>query len=206
LEVTALTPQVKNPDRINIHVDGSYLLSLTMNQVLSEKITVGLRLNELRVKQLKKLSDIGKLRHRVLEWSLMRPRSTLELRRYVRSILLKKRYDITDEDAQEVIGQCLAKSYVNDEVFAEWWVGRTAVKKKSLVSVRASLAQKGIKASVAAAYLDGIDEKEAIRTSAKKLMKRTKYSKPEEMVRALMMRGFRYSDIVSALAEIDEAD
>ncbi|MCA9324234.1 hypothetical protein KC992_04000, partial [Candidatus Saccharibacteria bacterium] len=83
MKITQIKQQVKNPERVSVFVDGKYSFSLTLDQLLSEKLKKDIELETERVKQLVKLSDEGKIRARALEWLLTRPHSTREFRDYL---------------------------------------------------------------------------------------------------------------------------
>ncbi|MDQ5958652.1 MAG: regulatory protein, partial [Patescibacteria group bacterium] len=89
MKITKLSVQVKNTDRVNVFIDNKYTLSLTLNQILEQKLKVGLELDQSDVNILQKLSQDGKVRARALEWVLLRPHSQKELKQY----LQKKQID-----------------------------------------------------------------------------------------------------------------
>ena len=61
MQITRINLQVKNPDRVNIFVDGKYLFSLTINQLVDTKLKVGTNLTDQDITSYKKLSSDGKL-------------------------------------------------------------------------------------------------------------------------------------------------
>ena len=83
MKITKLTSQIKNPDRVNVFIDTKYSFSLTLNQLLEQKVKVGTELTERDIKRLTKLSEDGKLRARALEWVLLRPRYAREIKKYL---------------------------------------------------------------------------------------------------------------------------
>ena len=84
MRITALEPQVNNPERINLYVDGRFLLGVNAAIVLQ----MGLRLEqELSPSQLELLqSEEAEQRavDRALNYLSYRPRSREEVRRYLR--------------------------------------------------------------------------------------------------------------------------
>jgi regulatory protein len=123
--VTNLKEQVKNPDRVSVFVDGKYSFSLTLSEVLTEKIKVGLELNGAKINDLKKISEEGKLKMRVLAWITMRPHSERELRDY----LFRKKVD--KDMAQSLIEWVQTKGFQDDESFARWFAEGRLRKNKS---------------------------------------------------------------------------
>jgi regulatory protein len=91
LLITNLKQGVKNPNRVNIFVDGKYSFSLDVAQVVDFGVKVGQVLSETELEKMKRASEFGKAYQRALEWVLVRPRSVGELRDYL------KRREMRDE-------------------------------------------------------------------------------------------------------------
>src|SRR5438105_4270496 len=83
MKITAIKQQVKNPERVSVFVDGKYEFSLSLDELLREKLNKDSELDKGDVKRLKKLSADGKLRTRALEWVLNRPHSGREFGDYL---------------------------------------------------------------------------------------------------------------------------
>lgn len=81
--VTELKQGVKNPNRVNVFVNGKFAFSLDVAQVVDLGVKVGMELSEEKKAELKKASEFGKLYQRTLEWVLVRPRSERETRDYL---------------------------------------------------------------------------------------------------------------------------
>ena len=81
--ITDLKQGVKNPNRVNVFIDGKYAFSLDVTQVVDYKLRVGKVISLEERNQLKEASEFGKLYQRTLEWVLMRPRSIRETRDYL---------------------------------------------------------------------------------------------------------------------------
>ena len=70
--VTALSPQVRDSDRVNVYIDGKYDFSLDISQVVDLGIKAGQVLSKEELASLKQESEFGKLYARTLEYVLMR--------------------------------------------------------------------------------------------------------------------------------------
>ena len=81
--ITNLKPGVKNPNRVNVFVNGKFSFSLDVAQIVDFKLKVGLEISEGQLDEYKKASEFGKLYQRTLEWVLIRPRSIKETRDYL---------------------------------------------------------------------------------------------------------------------------
>ena len=89
LRITDLRQGVKNPDRVNIYVNGKFAFSLDVSQVVDLGVKKDLAISLEQLEEFKKASEFGKLYQRTLEWVLTRPHSERETRDY----LYKKIYD-----------------------------------------------------------------------------------------------------------------
>ena len=82
--ITDLRPAVRNENRVNVYVNGKYMLSLDVAQVVDLGVKVGRVLQWTDLEELKQASEFGKLYQRALEWVLTRPHSVREMRDYLR--------------------------------------------------------------------------------------------------------------------------
>ena len=83
LRITELKAGVKNPERVNVYVNGEFVLSLDVAQVVDFKVKVGRVVTNEELLELQQASEYGKLYQRTLEWVLMRPRSVREAKDYL---------------------------------------------------------------------------------------------------------------------------
>jgi regulatory protein len=84
LKITDIRQAVKKPNRVNVYVNGKYVFSLDVAQVVDLGVKVGRVLSDEELDECKKASEYGKEYQRALEWVLVRPRSVKELRDYLR--------------------------------------------------------------------------------------------------------------------------
>ena len=208
MKITALTSQVKNPDRVNVFIDTRYSFSLTLTQILDEKIKVGLELDEQRLENLKKLSDEGKIYSRALEWLLRRPHSVKEFKEY----MYRKKVD--PELTQLLVDKFTKNGHLNDQNFANWWVTGRLAKNKSLRFITGELKQKGIDQNTILNVLDEHgalqdqngqnSDQEALKILVQKLISRPRYADQNKLMRYLVGKGFSYSDVKAVLAGNNE--
>lgn len=82
-KITDLRQGVKNPNRVNVFVDGKFSFSLDVSQVVDFHIKKGMEISAEQLEEYKNASEFGKLYQRTLEWVLLRPRSVRETRDYL---------------------------------------------------------------------------------------------------------------------------
>jgi regulatory protein len=197
MTITAIKQQIKNPNRTSIYVDGKYSFSLDLNQLLEYKIKIGLELNETDIKKFTKLSKEGKLKSRALEWLLSRPHSKNEFSDY----LMRKKID---HDLINLWSEEFAqKKYLNDEIFAKWWVTlRRDTKNSSYRKLQLELRQKGIDSEIIQSVLEHSEEDErlALKKMIAKKSKLPKFQRDQKkLIAYLVGQGFKYSDITHTL-------
>jgi regulatory protein len=164
MRITALEPQVNNPERINLYVDGRFLLGVNAAIVLQ----MGLRLEqELSPSQLDLLqSEEAEQRavDRALNYLSYRPRSREEVRRYLRR----------KETPPEIIEAALARldrlDFVNDRTFAGFWIeSREQFSPRGARALKNELRMKGVERDVVDEMVnDEQDEERALRAGRKK--------------------------------------
>ena len=202
MTISHIKQQQKQAHRVSIFVNDKYSFSLTLDQLLDEKLKKGDELDEQRIKQLKKLSDEGKLKQRALEWLMMRPHSTREFRDY----MYKKQ---ADKDLTEAwVEEFCHKKYLDDESFARWFAEGRFRKNKSIRAVRSELQSKGVEASIvehilaeSAEQAEGGQDQVALHALIQKLRKRPRYQDDQKLIQNLASKGFSYASIKEALQQ-----
>lgn len=211
MKITDIQIQLRNPDRVNVSVDGAYRFSLDIAQVTDLGVKVGRELGEDELAELETESQFGKLYSRALEYSLMRPHSVREVRDY----LWKKTRDRRGKEgnviqgyspalAERVLIKLQQKLYVDDERFAKWWVeNRNVTKGTSLRKLTSELRAKGVSGEIIDAMLSvsGRDDRQELAKIVAK--KRTRYPDDQKLMQYLARQGFDYEAIKQALRPVD---
>lgn len=219
MKITGISAQTKNTNRVNISVDGKYRFSLDIFQVGDLGIRVGKEYTEEELAGLETESQFGKLYARALEYVMLRPHSSREVKDYLyRKTLTKKKLHkqpskdgerkitelpgVPKEVADRVYDRLAEKKYIDDEKFARWWVeNRNARKGSSLRKISVELRGKGVASETIDLVMgetDRNDEDELAKIIAKK---RGKYPDGQKFMQYLARQGFSYDDIKSALED-----
>ncbi|MCU0667344.1 MAG: RecX family transcriptional regulator [Patescibacteria group bacterium] len=201
MKVTKLTAQQKNKDRVNVFVDGKYELSLSLDQVLEQKLKTNSDITDQELKKLHKISADGKIRTRALEWVLSRPHSQKELIDYL------KRKGAEPQLIENIANEFALKGYQNETEFTKWWVDNRLRKNKSNREIRLELRQKGVDSNIIDQALNGnSNQKTRIKQliESKKLF--IKYPEHRKLINYLSQKGFSYSDIAEVVAELKEVE
>ncbi|MCL2869952.1 RecX family transcriptional regulator [Candidatus Saccharibacteria bacterium] len=213
-KITSLSGQVKDQNRVNISIDGKYAFSLDIAQVTELGVKVGLQIDDVKLDELKLASDYGKLYNRALEYALLRPHSTREMRDYLHKKTLDKRVrvksktgeyktkiipGVSQDLANQVLARLMQRGYINDVKFTQFWIENRMVKKGvSKRRLTNELIKKGIETSIIGDALlatDRNDQAEIAKIIAKK---RARYD-DDKLTAYLARQGFSYDDIKTAL-------
>lgn len=209
MKITAITPQQRDKDRVNVSVDGKYRFSLDILQIGELGIKVGKEYSDTELAELEEESQFGKLYTRTLEYALTRPRSQREIRDY----LYKKTRDtrtktgavkkgVSESLTHRVFERLVAKGYIDDEKFARFWIENRNVRKgSSMRKLRTELAAKRVDREIVDRLLEDSDRDDA--SELKKIVekKRSRYDDEQKFMAYLARQGFSYDDIKDALAE-----
>lgn len=200
LVITDLRQGVKNPNRVNVFVDGKFSFSLDVSQAVDFKIKVGREISEEEILEFKKASEYGKLYQRTLEWTLLRPRSEKEVNDYLCKKIYEKKLD--KNFINSIVEKLKEKKYLDDAKFAEWYAENRFVKKGvSKKRLKMELMKKGISQETIEEVLEKRnDEEEILKMMAKK---RGKYT-DEKLIAYLVRQGFSYNEAKKAVEDSGE--
>lgn len=207
MRITSISLQTRNKNRVNVSVDDKYRFSLDVYQLIELGVKVGREYDEAELAMLDQESQFGKVYSRALEYCLMRPHSTREVRDYLyrktRSTIDKKgdlKPGVSPEMSNLVLNRLLEKGYINDIKFTHYWVeNRSVIKGVSRRKLLAELQSKGIDISIINQELDQTersDDDEIQKIIAKK---RARYPDDQKLIAYLARQGFKYDDIKRAL-------
>lgn len=196
MKITTIKRQVKNPQRVSVFVDGRYEFSLTLDELLQQKLKNGYELEKADVKRLKKISADGKMRLRAIEWLLNRPHSTREFRDY----LYRKKAE--PELTELFIKDFTERGYLNDRKFGVWFIELQKRRAKSDRALRAELFKKGLSRELTEELLaaEPDDEAERLKQMIAKKRKLPRYrDDPQKLKQYLARQGFSYDLINDTL-------
>jgi regulatory protein len=166
MRITTLEPQANSPERINLYVDGRFLLSVNAAIVLQMGLQLGQELLPDQLELLQREEAEQRAVDRALNYLSFRPRSREEVRRYLRR----------KETPPEIIDAALARldrlDFVNDHSFAEFWIGtREQFSPRGARALKNELRMKGVDREVVNELVDDEQDGErALRAGRKKAM------------------------------------
>lgn len=211
--VTKMTPGVRDPNRVNIFLDGHFAFSLDVTQVIEAGVKVGYKVTMERLEELRRMSDFGKLYQRTLEWVLTRPHSVRETRDYLRRRQIKRRMlnrqrareekkplaEIEDDVMQLVLERLIEKKYLNDQKFAEFYVENRYVRRGiSHKRLRMELQKKGVSSELISAAMAKVQRDEGEEIFKVIAKKRRKYN-DFQLIGYLVRQGFNFQQAKDAV-------
>ena len=199
-KITAIEPQKKNPERVNIYLDGKFTIGV--NGILAAWLKVGQSLNEAKLNELMEADGIESAYQKALHFISYRPRSIAEVRKNLAA------RDIPEDLIDETIQRLKNNSVLNDLNFArEWVTNRKDLQPRSRLALRMELRQKGIADEVIQQVLDEIVDDDALALlAAKKYSYRLEGLDLSEFRKKLYAylsrKGFNFSSINPVLTSV----
>ena len=149
--ITALSVQKRNKERVSVFLDGEYAFSLSLNAALALKR--GQVLSPADIERLQGEDDVLRAYNHALRLLGYRPRSRLEIERYLR----QKGYEAEAIDA--AMARLVTNRYVDDEAFARSWLNhRERLRPRGARGLSHELRQKGVERDIIEAVLTDLDE------------------------------------------------
>ncbi|MEZ0396053.1 MAG: RecX family transcriptional regulator [Anaerolineales bacterium] len=199
--ITAIEPQQKNPQRVNIYLDGEFAFGLA--KIVAAWLKVGQELDEAGIARLQAEDERETAYQKALHFLSYRPRSSAEVRRNL------TRRGLAPALVEATIARLQENGLLDDEQFARLWVeNRSAFRPRSQAALKMELRQKGLdeQAIQSALEAEANDEEQLARLAARKQARRYAGLEWPEFRRKLggflARRGFSYTVLAPVLSEI----
>jgi regulatory protein len=198
--ITAIEPQQKNPQRVNVYLDGEYAFSLAA--IVAAWLKMGQDLGEEKIASLKVEDEREVTYQKALHFLSYRPRASVE----VRQNLMKR--GISGPLIEETLNRLQRAGLVNDEAFARDWVeNRNTFRPSGKQALRMELRRKGLSDEIVQSVLDTqVDEQplafEAARKYARRLADLEWSGFRQKLGSFLIRRGFTYTAIAPVVSEV----
>lgn len=200
--ITALRLQKKNPQRVNVYLDGEFAFGLS--RIVVAWLQVGQELSDEKIAALQS-EDAGEAAYqRALKFLDYRDRSTREVQENLKS------HGVSEEVAAGVLERLGRNGLLDDQRFARLWVeNRSEFRPRSRWALRRELRQKGIAEEAIEEALAEIqpDEELACQAARKQLRKLQGLEWPDfrqKMGAFLARRGFSYDVVAAAVKQVWE--
>jgi regulatory protein len=196
--VTAITQQKRNPQRVNIYLDGEFAFPLA--KIVAAWLKVGESLSPEKIEELKGQDGAEAALQRALNFISYRPRSQAEVERNLR------KHEVAEELIPAVIERLKAGHLLDDNDFARRWVeDRAAFKPRGAYALRMELRQKGLPDAIIEQTLQQIDEETLARQAAQRKLRQLKALDwadfRNKLSAHLARRGFGYQLVAEVCRE-----
>ncbi len=200
MRITAIEPQQKNPQRVNIYLDGEFAFGLAA--IVATWLKVGQELSGEKIASLKAEDEREVTYQKALHFLSYRPRSSAE----VHKNLIKR--GVPETLARETVERLQRSGLVNDEAFARAWVeNRNTFRPRSRSVLKMELRQKGLSDETVQSVLsEQVDEEalalEAARKYARRLAGLDWPDFRKKLGGFLARRGFSYTTLAPVVSEV----
>jgi regulatory protein len=187
--ITAIKQQKRNPQRVNLYLDGNYAFPLA--KIVSAWLKVGQELSPEKIQALQGDDAIEKTFQRALNFISYRSRSTEEVKRNLH------KYKVPAEVIPQIIERLTAGGLLDDADFARRWVAdRNELHPRGAYLLRLELRQRGVSEDLIEPTLSSLDEDElAMRAAEKKARQLAGLDWPifrQNLSAFLARKGFSY--------------
>lgn len=209
-EITKLTVQKNNPDRMSVFLDGAFAFGVHQNLVLEHELHVGRVLTPEAHQAIIEADRVAGAKARAFDYLAHKPRTEFEVRRKLR----QKDYEPPVVEA--VVEHLQDRGYVDDEHYAREYVQRRfSHKGYGPVRLQQELYTRGVDRHLAEAAVDNLFEEKSELAAAraagvKQWARLARESDPrkrrDKLYRYLKRRGYTYGAIREVVDEIDARD
>jgi regulatory protein len=199
-KITAIEPQRRKPQRVNVYLDGEFAFGLA--RLTAGWLKVGQELDQRRITSLQAEDASEMVYQKAIHFLGFRPRSMAE----VRQNLAKRGYE--DTVISETLHRLQQAGMVNDQEFARAWVeNRNTFRPRSKSALRMELRRKGLADDIIETVLiEQIDEESLAFAAARKYARRLAGLEPLEFRQKLggylARRGFSFTTLSPIVSEV----
>lgn len=191
-KITAISVQKKNPNRVNIYLDGEYAFGVA--RITAAWLKNGDELSDEKISKLLAEDAREWAYQQALLYLSYRARSEKEIRQNLR------KHEMPEEVIEETIERLRKAGLANDNEFAQAWVeNRSTFRPRSRRALAMELRQKGLDDETVHSAVSGVDEEALAYEAAQKRLGRLKGLEwndfRKKLSEFLARRGFPYSII-----------
>lgn len=200
MRITAIEPQQKNPQRVNIYLDGEFAFGLAT--IVATWLKTGQELSEERITSLKAEDEREVTYQKALHFLSYRPRSSAEVNQNL------VRRGVPESLAREIVERLQRAGIVNDEEFARAWVeNRNTFRPRSRALLKLELRRKGLNDETVQSVLSEQEDEEVLALeAARKYMRRLAGLEWPDFRRKLggflARRGFSYATLAPVVSKV----
>lgn len=188
-QITEIKVQARSRKRVNVYLDGEYGFSLEL--LVAAPLSRGDTLSDEEIEELLLQDSTQTAFDRTLKFLAYRPRSSAEIKRYLRE------KGVAPRASERVLDRLRSANLLDDLAFAQYWVeNRESFRPRGLRLLRQELRAKGIDHGLIDEVLTDVDESRSAYQAA--VQRAARYDRlddeafREKMYGFLRRRGFDY--------------
>lgn len=197
-------------DRVNIYLDGEFAFSISQILVADFALFKGKELDTNDIEKIKTKDLMQRYCGKALNLIARRPRSTFEIKEYLKRKLYKE--EGSEKFIKALIKKLKEKGYLNDFGFAQWWVeNRVRFKPRGKFLIVQELRNKGIKSDIIKRVIEsaGLNKSKEYRLALELGEKKRRIlgnindlKKRKKFMDYLLRKGFSYDITIKVLNEL----
>ena len=199
--ITKIEYQKKDPERVNIYVDGKFFCGISIDTLALENLYEGLEVDDNLLDRILKEDLEKRFLNRAVEYLSHTIKTEFQVRQYLKNLKFKKKDVWFNENIQldwdllfeQIIDSLKKYKYIDDEEFAHAFVqSRLNVKPRGKSVLISELLSKGVNKEIAQRVCDQeiTDELDVLRNAFRKRFKDEKFNiRNQKMVGYLLEKG-----------------
>lgn len=198
-QISALRVQKRNPQRVNVYLDGVYAFGLA--RIVAAWLQIGQELSDEKITQLRSEDEVEAAYQHALKYLSYRPRSRAEVRTNL------QKHGTPDLVIDGVLERLLRSGMIDDERFARIWTeNRSEFRPRSRRALTYELRQRGLDQEIIGQTIESLDDGELAYQAAQKKARSLaalEYAVfRQKLLGFLARRGFSYEDSEPAVQRI----
>lgn len=198
-QITALTVQQRNRQRVNVFLDGEFAFGLA--RLTAAWLQVGQELTDEKITQLLAEDEREQAYQQALKLLNIRPRTLKEIEQNISG------HNFQPQVISDVLARLQQNGLVDDTRFARLWIeNRSQLRPRGRRALAYELRKHGVSQAVIEQTLQDVDEQELALEAARKQARRLRdLAWPEfrqKIITFLARRGFDYSTSTSLAAQV----
>jgi regulatory protein len=198
-KITALQVQKRNPNRVNLHLDGEFAFGLA--RIVAAWLRVGQELTEEKIEQLQAEDARERAFQQAMLFLSYRARSESEIRQNLR------KHEIPEAVIELTLERLRQGGLANDQQFAQTWVeNRSTFRPRSRRMMALELRQKGLNEDAVSSAVANVDDGALAYEAAQKKVARYRGLEWNDFRKKLSdflaRRGFSYSVIAPVVTRL----
>jgi regulatory protein len=199
--ITALTAQKRNPQRINVYLDGEFAFGVA--RIVAAWLVVGQELSPEKIRELQAQDENEVALQRAVSFLSFRPRTAREVRQNL------EKHGVSADAIEQVIARLERNGLLNDREFARLWIeNRSEFRPRGRRALEFELRSRGVADKVITEVLaESLDDEEMLAyEAAQKYTRKLSGLEDAEFRRKLggflARRGFDYEVTSQVVARI----